>query len=345
MIGGAIRVCAAACAVAAGVMLGGLAAAPEPFDWRLPPGVAPPPVPADNPMSAAKVELGRRLFYDADLSVDGTISCATCHEQRHGFTDTNRTRPGVHGVPGRRNIMSLAGVGYLNPLTWADPRATDLERQMLIPLLGETPVEMGMKGQEAELVRRLAKDACYRRMFAEAFPEAGGEIGMAAVARALAAFQRTMLAFDTPYDRSVAGDASAMSAGARRGWALFEGERLKCAACHSGPAFSDSAHHALAGQAATDDKGLAEVSGRPADTARFRTPGLRNVAVSGPYLHDGSAASLRDAIRRHFAAADPNAPTGAEIADLSAFLDSLTDAGFLKDPRFALPQTACGQPL
>ncbi|MBX3483224.1 cytochrome-c peroxidase [Phenylobacterium sp.] len=344
-IRGGLRILAAACAVAAGVVLGGLAAAPEPFDWRLPPGVAPPPVPADNPMSAAKVELGRRLFYDADLSIDGAISCATCHEQHHGFTDSNRTRPGVHGTPGRRNIMSLAGVGYLSPLTWADPRAATLEQQMLIPVLGESPVEMGMKGQEAELARRLAKDACYRRMFAEAFPDDRGEIGMATVAKALAAFQRTMLAFDTPYDRSRAGDWSGMDAAAQYGWALFNSERLKCATCHSGPAFSDSAYHALAGQAAADDTGLAEISGRAGDLARFRTPGLRNVAVSGPYLHDGAADTLAAAIRRHFAATDPNAPTAAEITDLSAFLRSLTDAGFLKDPRFALPQTACGEPL
>jgi len=320
------------------------AAAPQPFDWRLPEGIAPPPVPADNPMSAAKVELGRRLFYDADLSVNGTMSCATCHEQRHAFTDTNQTRPGVHGDPGRRNIQALAGVGYYRTITWADPRAASLEQQMLIPILGLKPVEMGMAGQEAELARRLANDVCYRQMFAQAFPETGGQIDMVAVGKALAAFQRTLLAFDTPYDRGPA----ALPAAAQYGEALFRSARLNCSSCHAGPHFTDAdrpgAYHRLPGAPAADP-GLAEVTGRPEDQSRFRTPGLRNVAETGPYLHDGSARTLEAAIQAHYAANDPAAPTKAETADLVEFLKALTDKGFLADPRFALPQTACGRPL
>ena len=320
------------------------AGAPQPFDWRLPKGIAPPPVPADNPMSAVKVELGRRLFYDADLSVNGTMSCATCHEQRHAFTDTNQTRPGVHGDPGRRNIQALANVGYFKSITWADPRATSLEQQMLIPVLGLKPVEMGMAGQEAELARRLANDACYRQMFAQAFPEAGGRIDMDTVGMALAAFQRTLLAFDTPYDR----DPKALPASAQYGEALFRSARLNCAGCHTGPHFTDAGkpdtYHRLPGQIDADP-GLAEVTGRPEDQGRFRTPGLRNVAETGPYLHDGSARTLDAAIQRHYAAGDPAAPTSAETSDLIAFLKALTDKSFLTDPRFALPQTACGRPL
>ncbi|WP_337186859.1 cytochrome c peroxidase [Phenylobacterium sp.] len=313
------------------------------FDWRLPAGVAPPPVPADNPMSAAKVELGRRLFYEADLSIDGTMSCATCHEQKRGFTDSNRTRPGVHGDPGRRNIMTLAGVGYFRTLTWADRRETGLERQVRVPLFGQTPVEMGMAGQEAELARRLSQDACYRQMFRDAFPEADGRIDVETVSKALAAFQRTLLAFDTPYDRGV------MSAQARAGERLFRSRRLGCAGCHAGPHFtdaatSDDAYHRLPG-AASADRGLAESTGRDADTGRFRTPGLRNVAASAPYLHDGSAATLPDAIARHYAPGDRAAPSPADTARLGAFLEALTDEGFLRDPRHALPRTACGRPL
>lgn len=320
------------------------AAAPKPFDWRLPAGVAPPPVPADNPMTEAKVELGRWLFYDADLSVDGTMSCATCHEQRHAFTDTNTTRPGVHGDPGRRNIMALANVGYFRALTWADPRPASLESQILIPVLGLKPVEMGMAGKEAELSRRLSNDACYRQTFAQVFPEAGGRIDILSVGKALAAFQRTLLAFDTPYDRA----PTALTASAQYGEALFRSARLNCAACHAGPNFTDAdkpdAYHRLPGASDTDP-GLAEITGRAEDAGRFRTPSLRNVAETRPYLHDGSAPTLDAAIKRHYAPADPAAPSTAEIGDLMAFLGALTDKGFLTDPRFALPATACGRPL
>lgn len=320
------------------------AAAPRPFDWGLPKGVAPPPVPADNSMSAAKVELGRRLFYDADLSVNGTMSCATCHEQHHAFTDSNATRPGVHGDPGRRNIMALANVGYFRAITWADPRATTLEQQMRIPVLGLNPVEMGMAGKEAELSRRLSADACYREMFARAFPETEGRIDLDNVGKALAAFQRTMLSFDSPWDR----DPTALSASAQYGEALFRSARLNCASCHAGRTFTDAdrpdAYHRLPGLADADP-GLAEVSGRPEDRGRFRTPSLRNVAETAPYLHDGSAKTLEAAIQRHYAPGDPAAPGKAETADLVEFLRALTDTAFLKDPRFALPQTACGRPL
>ncbi len=124
-----------------------------------------PPVPPDNSMSAAKVALGRRLFYDADLSIDGTLSCATCHEQHRAFTEGNATHPGVGGVPGRRNVMALANVAYFDPLTWADPRQHSLEQQVAVPFAGTHPVEMGMAGKEKELAQRLAADPCYRRMF------------------------------------------------------------------------------------------------------------------------------------------------------------------------------------
>lgn len=333
-------------ALAAGALFVGAAAAPEPYDWRLPPGVAPPPVPADNPMSAVKVELGRRLFYDADLSANGTLSCATCHGQRRGFTDGNRTRPGVHGDPGRRNIQALAGVGWFRTLTWADSRETNLERQVRVPVLGLNPVEMGMAGKEPELARRLGQDACYRQMFARAFPEDGGRIDLDTVAKALAAFQRTLIALDSPWDR----DPTALSASAQYGEALFRSARLNCQSCHAGPLFTDadrtdSAYHALPGDVSRADPGLAEITGKWADAGRYRTPSLRNAAVTGPWLHDGSAPTLAAAIQRHYAPGDPKAPSEAEVGDLVAFLGALTDESFLKDERFALPQTACGRPL
>jgi cytochrome c peroxidase len=315
-------------------------AAPAAFRWDLPPGVAPPPVPADNPMSAAKVELGRHLFYDADLSFDGTIACANCHTQHRAFTESNATHPGVKGAAGRRNAMMLGNAAYMTALTWADPTQRTLEGQVMTPVMGEHPVEMGMKGKEAELVRRLAGDACYRRQFAEAFPGEGGAIDVTHVAKAIAAFERTLVSFGSAYDKG------ALDAAAGRGQGVFA--KTGCGSCHGGRLFTDAdavdplrAFHRI--EPANDrDRGLAEISGKAEDAGRFRTPSLRNVALSPPYLHDGSAKTLPDAIRRHEGMGGLG---DADMADLVAFLGALTDQTFVTDPKLALPKTRCGHPL
>jgi cytochrome c peroxidase len=334
-----MRTLAASLALAAAAVL--LAAFAEP-DWRwdLPAGVAPPPVPADNPMSAAKVELGRRLFYDGDLSVDGTVGCFNCHGQHRGFTESNATHPGVKGIPGRRNAMMLGNVAYLTSLTWGDPTQRTLEAQVTTPLTGEHPVEMGMKGQEAELMRRLSADACYRRQFAQAFPGEAEAIDTTHVAKAIAAFERTLVSFDSDYDRGVLSEA------ARRGNAVFD--KFNCGSCHAGKLFTDAdsadplmAFHRI--EPGDDrDKGLSEITGKAQDAGRFRTPSLRNVALSSPYLHDGSAKTLADAVRRHERMSGLGEP---DMADLVAFMDSLTDPAFVTDPKLALPKTRCGKPL
>lgn len=321
------------------LMVGAALALPE-YVWQLPPGVTPPPVPADNPMSDAKVALGRRLFYDADLSRDGTTSCATCHEQHRAFTEGNATHGGVGGVPGRRNVMGLANVGYFTPLTWADPTQRHLEAQMMVPLEGDHPVEMGMAGQREELVRRLAGDTCYQRMFADAFPETGGRIDVVSVGKALATFERTMISRAAPYDRFLRGDKKALSPVALRGLRKFGA--LGCDSCHSGVDFTDLRYHAIeTGISNAVDNGLAEITHRSGDEGAFRTPSLRNATLTGPYLHNGSARTLEDAIRRHSTHRPLNA---GEVDELAAFLASLTDAGFISNPAFSLPATACGKP-
>lgn len=335
-------------AAAALLLLAG-AASPPAWQWPLARGIAPPPVPPENPMSQAKVELGRRLFYDADLSADGTLACAGCHEQKRGFADGNATRPGVHGDPGRRNVPGLANVAWLPRLTYADPSATTLEVQALIPLLGETPVEMGMKGLEAQIGRRLGADPCYRRMFRRAIPQGHRRIDLAGVTAALAAFQRTMIVLDSPNDRFMTGDGdddgAVLSADARRGKAVFD--TAGCAACHSGRDFTDAAYHRLEdtqprGDTGAHDIGLAEHTGLQADRGRFRTPSLRNVAVTGPWWHDGTADSLDAAIRRH---RDDTGLSARDMASLVAFLEGNTDHTFLTDPQFSRPDKACGKPL
>lgn len=283
-------------------------------------------------MSAAKVELGRRLFYDADLSADGTMSCATCHQQKHGFTDGNATHPGVTGAAGRRNVPGLANVGWASPLTLADPAATTLETQTRTPVFGTHPVEMGMAGREAEISQRLGRDACYRRMFARAFPDSSGMINFADASRAIASFERTLTSFGSDYDRG------RLSSEAQAGRTLFNRD---CAACHSGPQFSDVSYHRLgAPDPNSADQGLYEATGAETDKGKFRTPSLRNVVLTGPWWHDGSAKSLDAAIARHGRSYGAN-----EIAPLVAFLSSLSDLEFTRRKALAMPDKACGRKL
>ncbi|MEZ5734230.1 MAG: cytochrome c peroxidase [Novosphingobium sp.] len=322
---------------AALLAVGLLTTAASDAPWRWPEGRLSPAVPAENPMTQAKADLGRRLFYDADLSIDGTMACATCHQQKHGFTDGNRTHPGVHGDPGRRNVPGLANVAWRRSLTWGDPQVRTLEAQAAIPLLGDDPVEMGMQGAEDELARRLGRDACYRRMFAQAFPEKNGRIDMGTVTAALAAFQRRLVSTNSAYDRWRRGDRSAMTLSA------IEGERLfarKCASCHSGEDLTDDGFHRVAaGLSDTVDKGIGESTGDPSDFGKFRTPSLRNAAVTGPYFHDGASSTLREAIGRH---RDLKLADG-EAGLLISFLEALTDDAFLQEASFTYPDNICGR--
>ena len=312
------------------------------------------PFPADNPPTPMKIELGRRLFYDGDLSWDGTMSCATCHEQKRGFTDPNKTRAGFDGTPGERNIQTLANVAWMQSLTWGGPHVDTLEHQALIPIEGFVPVEMGFGGKpEGALARRLSDQACYPQMFRAAFPERGGKIDMDTITMALAAFQRSLVSLDAPYDRWRRGDVAAISGEAKRGAALFE--EKQCSSCHAGPHFTDAAlggrkpleaFHRLAAPAAGKDAGLSRITQKQEDAGKFRTPGLRNVSLSAPYMHDGEVATLPDAVRHHFAGGgdDPRlrqTVSDGEVAQLVAFLESLTDEGFVTDARFSRPPAAC----
>jgi cytochrome c peroxidase len=317
---------------------------------------AAPPFPANNPPTAMKIELGRRLFYDGDLSWDGTMSCATCHEQKRGFADANKTRVGFDGQPGERNIQTLANVGWFKSLTWGGPQVDTLEHQALIPIEGFVPVEMGFGGRpEGLLAQRLKDQACYPELFAAAFPERDGKIDMDTITMALSAFQRSLVSVNAPYDRYRRGDAGAISAQAERGEALFADKQ--CATCHAGPHFTDTAlpavkakdtFHRLAWPTEEgEDTGLARITQKEEDIGKFRTPGLRNVALSAPYMHDGKVATLAEAVRHHYADAEAGdarlklSVSDDEVADLAAFLETLTDRGFVSNPKFARPGAAC----
>jgi len=320
--------------VASGVAAGRTAG----WSWALPPGVTAPPVPADNPMTDARVALGRRLFYEGRLSVGGTMSCATCHEQHRAFASATAIHPGIGGNPGRRNVPGLANVGWLPVLTWHDPTTRTLEDQVATPLLGTTPVEMG--GRPHELLARLSGDACYRQMFRAAFPEKGGAIDLTGIAAAIAAFERTFVSYGSPWDAWRRGDHGAIPPAAQAGAAVFA---RSCASCHAGPNLTDAKFHRLEPlDPQAEDRGAYEVTGNPADDGTFRTAPLRNVALTAPYLHDGSAATLAEAIRRHRLAGG-EALSAEEMAGLVAFLDTLSDPAFVTNPALSRPTTACGR--
>jgi len=213
-------------AVAALAVAGWLAWPDDAYDWRLPDGQPPPRIPADNPMSAVKVELGRRLFYDTRLSITGEMSCATCHRQALAFTDGLARAVGATGELHPRSTMSLVNAGYAARLNWANHLQDRLEIQALTLLFGEEPVEMGMSGREAEVVALLRADDVYGRLLPEAFPADADPHSVLNVLRALAAFTRSIVSFDSAYDRYLRGDATALSAAAVRGMELFFSERL-----------------------------------------------------------------------------------------------------------------------
>jgi cytochrome c peroxidase len=361
--------------LAAVALIAGLApssAAEETWEWRLPAGFPAPRVPPDNPMSAAKVTLGRRLFYDTRLSANHTQACGTCHRQEKAFTDGRARAVGSTGEAHRRSSMSLANASYPVSLTWAGERPRALEEQVLIPLLGTRPVELGMGGREEELAARLQAVPEYEALFREAFPGEARPVGVANVARAIAAFERTLVSGDSPYDRLVfQGKMEALSESAWRGMRLFFSESLACSRCHAGFNFSGPVdYEALeetpeamfhnTGLYNLDDKGaypetdtgLRETTGRRRDMGRFKAPTLRNIAVTAPYMHDGSVATLEEVIDHYARGGRAGGESRAKSPllrgfaigedgrrDLIEFLRSLTDETFLTDPRHADPSS------
>lgn len=324
-----------ACRSSAVLLLLAFAAAAQTYVWDLPKGFPKPQVPADNPMTVEKVELGRYLFYDKRMSVNGTQACASCHKQELAFTDGKPVGIGATGEKHPRGAMSLVNVAYSKVLTWKDPTMTALEQQALVPMYGEHPVELGMKPGDAFLPAVRA-DAKYQTLFARAFPDDQDAFTMANVVKAIACFERSIISARSPYDRyHYLGDDGAVSESAKRGEILFFSQPLSCFRCHGGFSFS--------GGGEFHNNGLK-------DAAKFKAPTLRNIAVTAPYMHDGSLATL-DAVIDHYAAGGSSGHdnplkdpliggfrlSAQDRQDLLAFLNTLTDDALLHDPRFANP--------
>ncbi|MBL8743193.1 MAG: di-heme enzyme, partial [Myxococcales bacterium] len=207
---------------------GGEAVGDPPWVWDLPAGFPVPKVPVDNPMTAAKVELGRHLFYDVRMSANQTQSCASCHQQALAFTDGRAQAVGSTGEVHPRSAMALGNVAYSVSLTWASPLLRELEPQALVPMFGTTPVELGMDGKDAELLSRLESEPVYGPLFAAAFPDEQDPITIENVTRALSTFQRTLISGGSPFDRYAFGDEpDALSESAERGLDLFNSSRLR----------------------------------------------------------------------------------------------------------------------
>ena len=334
-----------------------------------------PGIPPGNPLTADKVRLGRYLFHDKRLSVNGTSSCATCHRQELAFTDGRARAVGATGQTHPRSSMSLVNVAYGRAFNWSNPAVRTLEEQALKPMFGTGPVELGVVRRE--LLKLIRSDPVYRALFPQAFPGEANPYRIANVAKALASFERTILSGGSPYDRfHLAGEKDAIPESAKRGEILFflDYGGPACFRCHGGfnfggaGEFHNTGLYNVAGQFSypLPNIGLFEHTKNPADIGKFKAPTLRNIALTAPYMHDGSILTLGEVLD-HYAeggrtiGGGPLAGVGRENpakdplihgfpmtpqnrADLIAFLESLTDQTVTRGPRFADPWTSVDRP-
>ena len=318
----------------------------------IPDGFATPAIPAANPPSAEKIELGRALFFDRNLSANRSQACVDCHQQENAFADLRTTPVGSTGDALPRNSMSLLNVAYAPTLTWAARSLVTIEDQLHIPLTNDAPIELGITdGARAEVLERFAADATYATLFAKAFPELQS-ITLDAVRFALASFCRTLYSTPSAYDRYTAGDVNALTDEQKHGAELFFGERFECFHCHTGahltvayadaeqssPAFFNNGLYDVDGEGSypATDQGLYDLTFDAFDRGRFRPPSLRNVARTAPYMHDGSLTTLEEVVA-HYARGGAGSPlqsslvrpipdaTETDIASIVAFLAALSD--------------------
>ncbi len=345
--------------------------------WKLPSYFPVPRVPADNPMSAEKVAIGRYLFYDKRLSGNGLAACASCHQQDKAFTDGRAQAVGSTGELHPRSAQHLANVAYHPTLTWANKSVTQLEQQMQVPIFGTDPVEMGVNDANKLAVLQRFKDLpLYAPLFAAAFPGEAEPVSWPNITKAIASFQRSLISADSRYDQQFQGRTT-LTAQEQRGLQLFFGEKAECFHCHGSFNFNDQVVHATTrvletpfnntglyniggtGAFPAPNRGLFELTGAPSDMGRFRAPSLRNVEKTAPYMHDGSIATLEEVLD-FYAAGGRNITSGpfagdgrqnpnkssliAQInlsaqdkTDLVAFLKTLTDEEFITSPDHADP--------
>ena len=347
---------------------------------HLPEHFAEPAIPAYNPLTAEKIALGRRLFYDPRLSGNQTQSCASCHQQQRAFSDGKSVPTGSTGDRLPRNSQGLANAAYFTTLTWGNNVLRELEQQIHVPIGSDSPIELGvLDGNRAEVLARFEADPTYRRLFAEAFPEPGSLVTLNKIVFALASFCRTLISGDSAYDRYYLGDAAALTEQQVRGLRLFNSEQFECFHCHSGVNFSISYRDANTtdgtitfpffnnglyniggdGSYPPGNQGLYELTLDPFDRGLFRPQSLRKIALTAPYMHDGSIPTLRDVVQHYvrggrLTESGPYAGDGRlnplksglvrsfdatdeEIDAVVAFLESLTDYAFIENRELSDP--------
>lgn len=327
---------------------------PQIIDSYLPPI----PEPVDNPTTEEGVELGRFLFFDKRLSANNTQSCATCHMPQFSFTDTAQYSIGIDGIMGTRNAMPIINIGWMEDGLFWDGRSTSAEDQAFEPVTN--PIEMHETWPNA--VSKLQADPNYPAMFERVF--GSGQIDSVMVAKAIAQFERTLISGNAPFDKYLAGNMAQGSSGwsadkellAYQGFILFMDEtKGDCFHCHGdqfNPLWTDNIYHNNGLDANPSDPGLAAVTGDPADHGKFKTPTLRNLAFTAPYMHDGRFQTLNEVIL-HYSFGLQNSPTidplmksvndgGVQLDPteqnaIKWFLLSLTDSSFVTNPKFQDP--------
>lgn len=326
---------------------------PTPVSWTDPPGFIPMAIPADNPLTEEGIALGRALFYDPILSFDSTFSCASCHQAGRAFTDAKARSVGMRRRVGRRSSPSLLNVGYLYRGLFWDGRSPHLEDQALHPVVDS--LEMGYNWEVIE--QRLQQHPYYPVRYRAAFGiERSSQIDRQLTTKALAQFQRTLVSYNSKFDR-VMRKEDQFTASEKRGWTLFfdasmEVPNAECNHCHIDPLFTDLsyANNGL-DEAPTlqefPDKGRGAITGQKPHNGQFKVPTLRNIALTAPYMHDGRFRTLEQVVD-HYASGghyaenvNPNVRklnlSAADKADLIAFLHTLTDSIALNNPAYTNP--------
>jgi cytochrome c peroxidase len=329
------------------------------------------PLATANPV-ATDTLLGRYLFFDTRLSFNNTKSCASCHDPKFAFTDGYRRSITATGENVLHNAPSLINIALHRYFDWANPTVTTLAQQHKRPLFGTDPIELGTNQNMAQTIARLQTDTLYQRLFAAAFPGQPNPYTPDNMVIALTAFVHSLQSARSPFDRFSAGDSLALGTDARKGWQLFSGNRLRCTYCHGGPHFTnatltaniDSVYHNtglynIGNRYPGHDNGLRRITQKISDDGRFKTPSLRNITLTAPYMHDGSVATLSE-VMDHYArrgrlvtlgpwagdgAKNPNKSahlrgfslSAEEKKQLLAFLASLTDSTVLDNPAFQNP--------
>jgi cytochrome c peroxidase len=318
---------------------------PTPYELQIPKGFPDMDIPEDNPMTVEGVELGRRLFYDPILSADITQACASCHAPAFSFTDNGtQFSVGIDGIAGTRNSMPIVNAGWMPTLFW-DGSASSLEEQALEPITN--PIEMHETWIEA--ANKLNAHAEYPDLFFEAFGTR--TIDSTLVTKAIAQFERTLISSNSKWDRYLRGEAN-LSLAESKGFEIFFTEKGDCFHCHSTILFTDNLFHNNGLDSEFSDKGLFDVTGDPSDVGKFKSPTLRNLEFTAPYMHDGRFATIEEVI--DFYSHDVKwSPTidplmkkvdqgGIQLTDdekenLIAFLKTLTDTTFVNNPEFSDP--------